>query len=266
MKRNTGLSVVTILVFAAALLGVAASSLFALQGSDAQKAETVRAEAKGAEEEVVVKTYPLRYINYHEVWNAARMYLLDASGSDNTVTVRILKTNIPDFEALLKKLDVEKKNIVFTVYTIIAARDNAPDIVKRPETKEIDNRDLKLALDEIKGLWNFKHYWVDAPSVLTVKDGSMSNYCKLVSSQYNFGLLLASVRLVGDEPGKRIISVGSVRLTQYTNPPSEEQKSTIIDTRDVSVKEKGYLVVGVSGVELAPSGLALILVISSEIK
>jgi hypothetical protein len=102
--------------------------------------------------------------------------------------------------------------------------------------------------------------------LLTVKEGSTSNYFKLVSSQFDFGLMLESVRLGGDEPGKRIISVGSVLLTQYFNAPSEESKSTLIGTKDVSIKEKGYLVVGVSGLATSRSGLALILVIGAEVK
>jgi hypothetical protein len=302
MKRSKSIWVLLALISAITFLGVSAASLFAQErekaqagqeseaskelaaqlsgniqasvsgdktATEPQKAETARAEARSGEDEIAVKTYPLKYANYHLVWDAARMYLLDASGSDNTITVRIQKKNIPDFEALLKKLDVEKKNITFRVYTIIAARDAAPDIIKKPETKDIDNRDLKVALDEMKGLWNFKHYWVDAPSFMTVKDGSGGSELKLVSSLLDyadFGMALRRVSVGGDELGKRTITVGEVSLDLNVNTPNAQRTSRLIDTRDISLKERGYLIVGVSGLETGWNGLALILVISAEIK
>lgn len=234
-----------------------------------QKAETARTEARSAEDEIVVRTYSLKYINWRELVNAAKFYLVEWTGQDNTLTVRILRKNIPDFEAVLKKLDVEKKNVMFRVHTIIAARDNPPDFFKKPETTTIDNRDLKIALDEMKGLWNFKHYWVDAPSFLTIKDGAGGSHFKLVSSLLDyadFGMYLLNVRVSGDEPGKRVITLGEIKLELNTNTPNAQRNSTLIDTQEISLKEKGYLIVGVSGLETGWNGLALILVISAEIK
>jgi hypothetical protein len=230
-----------------------------------QQTETRRAEARLAEAEIVVKTYLLKYIDWRELVEAARFYFVEWTGSGNTLTVRIRKKDIADFEAVLKKLDVERKNILFRVYTIIASRENPPDFMKKPETSPIDNRDLKTVLDELKDLWNFKHYWVEPPSFLTVKDGSGENYFKLVSSLFDFGMNMDRVRVNGDEPGKRIISVGKIQLIQEVHAPSVEGKSGLIDTKEISLKERGYLVVGVSGLRMG-GGLALILVISSEIK
>jgi hypothetical protein len=269
MKKNMALSITKILVFSVSLFGVAAISLFALQGSDGLRTETMKAGTQAAEEEKVVKTFPLKYISWREVADAARLYINDASGSENTITVRLLKRNIAGFEAILKKLDVEKKNIMFRVYTIIAARDDAPDIIKKPETKEIGNRDLKFALDEIKNLWNFKHYWVDAPSLLTVREGMLVNSFKLVSSLLDnagFKMRLVNVREGGEEVGKRIIAVGGIDLELHVNTPDGTSASTLIDTKELSLKENGYLIVGVSGLQTGWSGLALILVISAEIK
>jgi hypothetical protein len=302
MKRTKRIWVQLALISAVTFFGVSASALFAQereltqagQGSDAnkklatqlrenikvsmsadqfasepQKAETARAEANAAEDETVTKTYTLRYVSFREVADAARLYIYASSGSVNTITVRLPKKNVSDFEALLRKLDVEKKNVMFRVYTIIAARDNASDIIKKPETKDIDNRDLKIALDELKGLWSFKHYWVDAPSFLTVTQGMLLNRFKLVSSLLDyadFDMHLVNVRVSGDEPGKRIITVGGIELELNVNTPSSQRKSTLIDTKEISLKEKGYLIVGVSGLETGWNGLALILVISAEIK
>jgi hypothetical protein len=248
---------------------LSASAAVSATGAEQQKPVTSRAEVKPAADDIIVKTYSLKYIGWRELVEAAKFYLVQWTGSDNTLTVMIRKNNIPDFEAVLKKLDVEKKNIMFRVYTIIAAKDSAPDIIKKPETKDIDNRDLKVALDELKGLWNFKHYWVDAPSFLTVKDGSEGSHFRLVSSLLDyadFDMSMRQVRLTGDEPGKRNIMAGELKLDLYVNTPNASRHSTLIDTQEISVKEKGYLIVGVSGLETGWSGLALILVISAEIK
>ena len=211
-----------------------------------------------------MKTYALKYIGASEFMRSAKFYVYDSSGTESTLTVRIPRKNIPDFEALLKKLDVEKKNIQFQVYTIVAAKEDPPDSYKnylQNETKEITDKDLKRVLDEMKGLWNFKHYWVDSPSFLIAKDGSGSNRSKLVS-RYDLELVLRNIQLRGDEPGKRIISVGEIALVEKLNGTVDN----LINTSDITTKEKGYLVVGVSGLQAGWNGLALILVISAEIK
>ncbi len=210
-----------------------------------------------------VKTYELKFISASEFMRSARFYVVDSTGTESSLTVRIYERNIPEFEALLKKLDVEKRNIQFQVYTIIASKDQPLERFKNnfvSETQGIADKDLKRVLDEMKGLWNFKYYWVDSPSFLVVKDGAAGSMFKLVSP-YDFDMNVLRVQLRGDEPGKRIISVGQIKLSQTTN-----QHSTLIDTSDVTFKEKGYLVVGVSGFQAGWNSSALILVISAEIK
>jgi len=237
--------------------------------TEQQKAEALKLrEAEAAKYEYVLKTYSLKYISAREFMNAAKFYVLDFSGSENALTVRIQKKNIPAFEDLLKKLDVEKRNIQFQVYTIMASKElpsHTPGLIEnflKNETKEIENRDLKRVLDEMKGLWNFKHYWVDSPSFLMVKDGSVSNSFRLVSNR-NLNLSLAQIQVKGDEPGKRIISVGIIQLQESTS----DENSNLINTSDIAFKEKGYLVVGVSGLSSSGwGGMALILIINAEIK
>jgi hypothetical protein len=239
------------------------------------KAEQQKAEAQKIREaeqarrdyESVLKTYSLKYISVQEFVRAAKLYIQDYSGSESALTVRIFRTNIPAFEDLLKKLDVEKRNIQFQVYTIVASKElpsSTPGLIEnwlKNETKEIENRDLKRVLDEMKGLWNFKHYWIDSPSFLMVKDGSVSNSFRLVSNRH-FNMFIRRVQVRGDEPGKRTISVGQIKLTEELNTT----ESTLIDTSDINFKEKGYLVVGISGFTSGWAGMALILVINAEIK
>jgi hypothetical protein len=239
----------------------------ALQATQREKAVQEEMQKRAAEAELnapVVKTYSLKYIGASEFMRSAKFYVYDSTGTESSLTVKIAKRNIPDFEALLKKLDVEKKNIQFQVYAIVASKDDPPDSYKnyaQTGTKEIADKDLKRVLDEMKGLWNFKHYWIDSPSFLIAKDGSGSNRSKLVS-RHDLEMILRNIQLRGDEPGKRIISVGEIALTQNLNSSVDN----LINTSDITLKEKGYLVVGVSGLRAGWNGLALILVISAEIK
>ena len=242
----------------------------ALRAAQEQKFKEMRdkVEAENELNALVVKTYSLKYINTSEFMRSAKFYVYDSTGTESSLTVRIAKRNIPDFEALLKKLDVEKKNIQFQVYAILALKD---DPLENPwgqtETKEITDRDLKRVLDEMKGMWNFKHYLVDSPSFLIAKDGSGSTRAKLVG-RYDLELLLRNVQLRGEEPGKRIVSVGEIGLTQRRGVSAQAGNidDVLIDTNDITLKEKGYLVVGVSGLQAGLRNGALILVISAEIK
>ncbi len=232
------------------------------------EAERKKAEAERYEMEAVVKTYSLKYINPDELMKAAKFYAYEWTGTGSTITVRIPRKFVADFEAVLKKLDVEKKNIQFKVYTIVALKDTPADSIKSnfsAGTRDVTNPDLKAVLDQMKDLWNFKYYYVDNPSFLTVKDGAAGNSSKLVSGSLNLDceMRIRNVELRGDEPGKRIISAGQIQLFQTT---SDRGRVALIETSDITFKEKGYLVVGVSGMQGGPSGSALILVISAEVK
>jgi hypothetical protein len=123
----------------------------------------------------------------------------------------------------------------------------------------IENTELKRVLDELKTLWNFKTYEVDGPSFLTVRENSGPNNFELVTNRL-LNLTVANAKVTGEEPGKRTITIEQLKLTGKTNFVDHE----FIDTRDVTLKEKGYLVAGVSGYGSASN--ALILVISAEIK
>jgi len=241
----------------------------ALQAAQTQREkDEQRFKAEAELNGSVVKTYSLKYINASEFMRSAKFYVYDSSGTESSLTVNIPKRSIPDFEALLKKLDVEKKNIQFQVYAILALKDEP---LENPwgqtETKEITDKDLKRVLDEMKGIWNFKHYWVDSPSFLIAKDGSGSTRAKLVG-RYDLELLLRNVQIRGDEPGKRIVSVGEIGLTQRrgTSAQAGNIDDVLLDTNDITLKEKGYLVVGVSGLQAGLRNGALILIISAEIK
>jgi hypothetical protein len=210
----------------------------------------------------VIRTYALKYVKPDDIINVAKFYIEGASTSGNILSIRILNINVPIFEDLLKKLDVEKKSILFRIYPILAYREpssNEKSQALRKSFDQIDDADLKKVLDELRSLWNFKYFLVDTPSFLTVKDGSEANSFRLVSRNSVFELGLFRPQIRGDEPGKRIIAVGQIQLVQTANFSTGK----LIETSDVTLKEKGYLVVGVGG---SIVGDAIILVVSAEIK
>jgi hypothetical protein len=234
-----------------------------------QKADQQKESTPGQPNRLLVKTYHLKYIRVSELMQSAKFYVMDHSGTENTLTVRIFESYVPQFEALLKTLDVEKANIQFQVYTIIASKDEPQEEVRSKfssETQGIGDKELRKVLDEMKGLWNFKHYRVGSPSFLIIKDGSGRNTFRLVSEPYDFTMDILHVSLRGDKPGSRIVSVGQVQLVQAFSGRNAQETSTLIDTSDLTLKEGGYLVVGVSGFTAGWSGMALVLVIRAEIK
>ena len=236
-------------------------------GATAQSGQTKAVEYN--QSELYLKTYELKYTNIMELMNAAKFYVLDYTGTGNTVTVKIVGRYIPEFEALLRKLDVEKKNVQFQIVTIIASKEAPDERMKMnlaPDTQAITDKDLRRVLDEMKGLWNFKYYRVDSPSFLIVKDGTGQSHFKLVSDRYDLDMNILHVNLRGDEPGKRIVSVGQIQLSQDVSTQNSQQRATLLDTSDITFKENGYLVVGVSGLHAGWGGLALILVIRAEVK
>ena len=335
----------------------------------------------------IIKTYTLKHVKPEAVLSVAKFYLVDASSFDNMITVKIYEYDIPKFEELLNKLDVEKKTIQFQVFAIVASRDRE-DARQSKETKErsgpvqavpltlinvpgsqagpataptsntttstgqkdkysgeaismkfkdadlrdvlvyladfarlnlvldadvrgrvtcdlkdipwdqalhivlkqnnmgrviegnvirvaplrilsreqnpeksdtIENKELKKVLDELKTLWNFKTYDVDGPSFVTVREDTGPNNFKLVTNRA-LNLVVSNVKVIGDEPGKRTVSIEQLKLTGMMNFADY----VFVDTHDVTLKEKGFLVAGVSGYGAATN--ALILVISAEIK
>ncbi len=211
-------------------------------------------------EEIVLKTYSLKFITPREISSVAKLYIIDSTGTEDTITVKIMKKNIPEFEKLLKKMDVEKKAVLVKVFTVIAS--------KKQETQEdevIENKGLKRVLDELNSLWKFQSYKIDGPSFLIVKDGSGSNFFKLVSSTSDLNMYILHVDVRGEKPDKRMVSIGQIQLKWVDSFGKNEQ--TLISTKDVTLKENGYLVVGVSGFPFGKDiGRALILIINAEIQ
>jgi len=195
----------------------------------------------------VVKTYFLEHITAREVKSLRYYYeSLSADRDSNMFTVRIFKDKIPEFERLLKKIDVEKKKILFRIFTVIASNEGNGD--------NIANKDLKKVLAELKSVLSFKSYKLDGTSMITVKEGSNDHTLTLLTKLSHLTLRLYGVKVKGDRVGKRTIDIKNLRLREY--------KIHLIDT-ETSLNENGYLVAGVS--KVGQNGDALILVINAQI-
>jgi hypothetical protein len=262
MKRKKILSLFFVLMFVFAVYSGKMTFLSA-QPIQKKQAKTETSKQVPKPYDILIKTYHLKFIKPIELRNAARFYITDSTAYKDTITVKIFRMNISKFEELLKKLDVEKKAVLFKVFTVIASKEKESE---SQEGEVIENRSLKKVLDELRNLWNFKSYKVDGPSFLAIKEGSGSNYFRLVSSLYTFNLNILHVNVKGEESRKRVVSVGQIQLSQTYYSVGKEETVTLIDTHDVSFKEKGFLVVGISGFRSGRRGNALILVINAEIK
>lgn len=231
----------------AVLLLLAFVSLPAL--AEEQKAQA--AAEKSGPEETVVKSYTLHYASPEFIKDSLKMYFFNCSFGEgsNLISVVMPKKNVAAFEEQLRKLDVEKKNILLRIFTVIAGKEGKNDT--------IENKDLKKVLAEVSNLLNFKSYVLDGASAITVKDGTGFGRLAL-SSTLGDGLRFSykGISVLNHDGGKR--SVKLAFWLEQTNPKQELLSS------ETEIAENGYLVAGVS--RIGNEGKSLVLVINAEIK
>ena len=213
---------------------------------------------RSQEPHVLLKSYTLKYIKPEEFLRAAKFYYLESTSYGNTITARIASTQVSDLEKLLSVLDVEPKTVRFRVYPILAFRKLEPKIAS-----SVIDPELRRVLDEMNSLWKFESYVVEGPSFISVKEGTGLDSFKLLSS-HMMNLLISDVKVSGGEAGARSISIGQLRLSGQTITLNHIIDTVFFDTHETILKEKGFLVAGVSG--YTGSDDAVILVLSAEIK
>lgn len=233
--------------------------LFVVSGfgfTQGKKAE--EGKKKSSSPDMVTKTYVLKYIRPDVVIKALKQYFWQCSYEDSTnmLTVKIYKDNIPKFEELLKQVDVEKKKVLIRIFTVIASQEG--------KTGAVQNKDLQQVLGELQKVLSFKSFRLDGVSAITVKDGQHRSRL-LLSSHSPLLLTLEDISIKGEKQGQRTINFEFV-LRQKTEPFVMKDANLVYETlieSETSVKEKGYLVAGVSKIG---NGDSLVLVINAEIK
>jgi len=233
--------------------------LFVISGfgfADSKKPEESKKSTKRPD--MVTKTYALKYTRPEVVIKALQQYFGQFSYDDssNMLTVKIYEDNIPKFEELLKQLDVEKKKVLIRIFTVIASQEG--------KTGAVQNKDLQQVLEELQKVLSFKSFRLDGVSAITVKDGQHRSQL-LLSSHSPLLLRLGDVSIRGEKQGQRTINFDFV-LRQKTEPFVMKDGNLVYETlieSETSVKEKGYLVAGVSKIG---NGDSLVLVINAEIK
>ncbi|MGD2086827.1 MAG: hypothetical protein PVH61_11655 [Candidatus Aminicenantes bacterium] len=206
----------------------------------------------------VTKTYVLKHVSPRLVHQTLHQYFWQSSydNNGNMFTVKIAKENIPKFEELLEKLDVEKKKILIRIFTVIASQEG--------KTSAVQNKDLRQVLSELQKILSFKSFRLDGVSAITVKDGQHRSRL-LLSSHSPLLLILEDVSIKGEKQGQRTINF-EFALRQKTEPFVMKDGNLVYETlieSETSVKEKGYLVAGVSKID---NGDSLVLVINAEIR
>jgi hypothetical protein len=237
--------------------------MFSLFGySDAQKDDSKSGRNSGSPE-IITKSYILKHISPDTVERTLREYFIrvsyDQTGG-NMMTVKIYKENIVRFEEMLRQLDVEKRKILFRIFTIIASKDNKPS--------DIPGKELKMVLNELQKVLSFNSFRLDGVSAITVMDGQYRSSLML-TSQAPLMFLMERLAIQGTSPGARSVKF-EFRLSQRIEYPistgkesTQVYENTLIQS-ETSVKENGYLVAGVS--KIGRNGDSLVLIINAEIK
>ena len=229
-----------------------ALSILALPVRAEEQKTAPAAEAK-QEEEVVNKTYSLRYIAPRLVKESLYIYFYNISYGEGSsmMSVRLPKKNVAVFEEELRKLDVPRKNILLRVFTVIAAKEG--------KSETIENKDLRNVLAEVSNLLNFKSYLLDGASVISIKEGAWKGDLLLSSaSQLELRFHFSRVALTPGSGGKRSVTL-ELALVQTENFHEKELLRS-----ETEIAENGYLVAGVS--RIGNDGKSLVLVINAEIK
>ncbi len=225
--------------------------------------------AKTEEQRAITKTYELKFINPEEAKEILRPYFWQYSLSPSLklLTVTIPKENIAAFEELLRKIDIEKRNIQFRIFTIIATN--------KGNEQTIENKDLKMVLDELKKVLSFKNYYLDGTSAINIKDGSRNATLTLSANASQLRMEFFTILVETNARNERMFRFGfEIRELDPVTPWATVQQNgtvtsqqvwrTLIETSSTSIKEKGYLVAGVS--KIGKDGDSLVLVINAEIK
>jgi len=237
--------------------------MFTLFGYSITKPDDSKGTKNAFLPDVITKTYVLKHIRPQTVESILREYFLRVSydpSNGNMITVKILRENIVRFEEMLRQLDVEKRKILFRIFTVIASKDAKPS--------DIPGKELKGVLSELQKILNFNSYRLDGSSAITVMDGQRRSILTL-TSQSSLVFVMEFVSIEGVGKGARSIKFDFELSQRFEYPISTGKESTSVSTNtliqsETSIKENGYLVAGVS--KIGRNGDSLVLIINAEIK
>ena len=227
--------------------------------SYADNQEAKEAQRTAQPHDPITKSYTLKYVDPEIVLKSLQPYLYNYSFDSraNMITVVIDREKIPQFETLLKQLDVEKRKIQIRVFTVIASQEG--------KSGDIANTDLQQVLTELQKVLSLKAFRLEGVSALSLTEGQGFRLLKL-SSQPPLELRIKDVNIRGQKKGEREVGIEfELKHVGKINHPKDEQKwvsETLLQT-ETTIKENGYLVAGVSKIG---NGDSLVLVINAEIK
>jgi hypothetical protein len=206
-------------------------------------------------DEIITKTYELKYISPYEAKKILSSYLFHSTAPKDSpfFTVRIRKQDLKQFEEILKKIDHERKNVRFKIYTIIAS--------KNKNNWKIDNREISEVINKINSIFSFKSYKLDGISSITVKDGTGEAKVKL-SSNYNLFFRIRRMVINNNNNNPKIDFYFSLYKERSIYKGKRMEGSTILSS-STCMNNNGYFIAGVS--KLGNNGDSLILVIKATV-
>ena len=205
---------------------------------------------KSRNDVITTKTYELKFISPSEASEILSPYVYRTTYSSGSqfLTVSLPKQNLQKFEEVLRKIDKDKKIILFKIYTIVASKERLKSNITASE--------LKPVVKEISTLFSFKSYKLDGVSSITVKEGT---YTKIkLSSSYDLILYIIKphVRVVKNET--RVEFSFDLRKLKIGTMVAKNPEQTIISS-STYIKNNRFFIAGVSSLANTKNSIILII-------
>lgn len=219
-------------------------------------------EGATAGSEPVIRTYQLKHVDPSRIEDLISPFVLMRRYDSATkfLVVTLFPEQVNALEELLAKLDVEKSQVTFRIFTLIASQKAGAPALELPELAEV--------VENLRRVLGFKSYALDGVSATTVRSGSRNNRLELSSRIRGLTLDLDHVVVDEGEVGKRRVRLGldlAMRpIAEVLNKDQSIVPHGLIRTEQVVIAENGTLVAGVS--KVGEAGDALVLVIQASIQ
>jgi hypothetical protein len=241
---------------------ITAMCLLALSGVIFAANQEKGKEGLAADPKPVIRTYQLKNVDPLEIQDLVSPFVLQrrSDSASKYLVVTLFPENVKALEELLARLDVERPQVNFRVFTLIASQKPGAPALEVPELVEV--------VENLRRVLGFKSYSLDGVSAITVRSGSRRNELELSSKIPGLTLDLDRVAVDVGQEGRRQIRLGlELRIQPYAEVLGKDQaivSHRLIETEQTAIVEKGTLVAGVS--KLGEAGDALVLVIQATIQ
>ncbi len=220
-------------------------------------------ESTAADQKLVIRTYQLKSVDPRDIEDLVAPFVLQRRSDpvSKFLVVTLIPENVKALEELLAKLDVEKPQVTFRIFTLLASQKAGGPALEVPELAEV--------VANLRQVLGFKGYALDGVSAITVRSGSRYNQLELNSTICGLTLDLERVTVDAGEGGKRRVRLGlNLKILPNAEMVLNKDQAIVshqlIRTEQTMIAENGTLVAGVS--KVGDAGDALVLVIQASIQ